>query len=819
MNDLRFAVRMLLKSPGFTVVAVVTLALGLSANAMIMGVISAFFFRPLPVKDPERLVIMMQKTSVIEFPHGHAWLDYRDYRSRVTQLEDALALFMIPVHLGAAGHQAERTWIEAVSGNYFSMLGAEPALGRLLAPGEGEKPGADPVVVLAHSYWQSKFGSDPSIVGRTIQLNGRPFTVIGVTGAKFNGAQWSIAVSGWVPATMLGQLMPGGDNFLNSRGAPAFKVMARLKPGVTIAESRAAIEVVAKQLAAEYPKEHRESTIVVVPELRSRPEPSFSQFMPFAAAVFMALVMFVLFIACANVANLMFSRALARQREMGIRTAVGASRWRLIRQLLVESVLIALLAAALGMVLSTVGGAFLSGFTPQGDMPIRADRSWDWGVTVLTLLLGVLAGAVTGLAPALRATRVDLQSVLKDGGVMVMGSSRHAFRSLLVVAQVALCVVVLVCSGLFVESLRQMAKLDLGFHTENLVMASLDLGLQGYSDDQGRQFLRRLLERTRALPGVTAATVGSAVPFGYGMTLTDVGAEGRITEGSPGKDGYLSTGYTVVEATYHATMGITLLQGRAFTAFDGPNAPRVAVINQTLANRLWPGGSALGKRFRFGRDGEYVEVVGIARDGKYLMLGEEPRPYVYLPLEQRYQSPATLSVRANGDPLALVPALRRVLAELDPNLPIYDVRTMEEHLRQSALAMMPLRMTATLSAIQGGLGLLLAVLGIYGVVSYAAGRRTREIGVRLALGAQRFDVLKLVVHEGWRLTLTGLGIGLVFAVLLAMVLSRLLYGLNPLNVPVFGSVVVLLTGVALLACYLPARRVAGVDPMLALRHE
>lgn len=819
MNDLRFAVRMLLKSPGFTVVAVVTLALGLSANAMIMGVISAFFFRPLPVKDPERLVIMMQKTSVIEFPHGHAWLDYRDYRSRVTQLEDALALFMIPVHLGAAGHQAERTWIEAVSGNYFSMLGAEPALGRLLAPGEGEKPGADPVVVLAHSYWQSKFGSDPSIVGRTIQLNGRPFTVIGVTGAKFNGAQWSIAVSGWVPATMLGQLMPGGDNFLNSRGVPAFKVMARLKPGVTIAESRAAIEVVAKQLAAEYPKEHRESTIVVVPELRSRPEPSFSQFMPFAAAVFMALVMFVLFIACANVANLMFSRALARQREMGIRTAVGASRWRLIRQLLVESVLIALLAAALGMVLSTVGGAFLSGFTPQGDMPIRADRSWDWGVTVLTLLLGVLAGAVTGLAPALRATRVDLQSVLKDGGVMVMGSSRHAFRSLLVVAQVALCVVVLVCSGLFVESLRQMAKLDLGFHTENLVMASLDLGLQGYSDDQGRQFLRRLLERTRALPGVTAATVGSAVPFGYGMTLTDVGAEGRITEGSPGKDGYLSTGYTVVEATYHATMGITLLQGRAFTAFDGPNAPRVAVINQTLANRLWPGGSALGKRFRFGRDGEYVEVVGIARDGKYLMLGEEPRPYVYLPLEQRYQSPATLSVRANGDPLALVPALRRVLAELDPNLPIYDVRTMEEHLRQSALAMMPLRMTATLSAIQGGLGLLLAVLGIYGVVSYAAGRRTREIGVRLALGAQRFDVLKLVVHEGWRLTLTGLGIGLVFAVLLAMVLSRLLYGLNPLNVPVFGSVVVLLTGVALLACYLPARRVAGVDPMLALRHE
>jgi predicted permease len=596
--------------------------------------------------------------------------------------------------------------------------------------------------------------------------------------------------------------------------------MARLAPGVTVGQARAAVDVVAKQLAAEYPQDHREAQLIVVPEMRSRPEPSFSQFMPFAAAMFMALVILVLMIACANVANLMFAHAIARRREMGIRASVGATRWRLVRQILMESILIAVLGGVLGDLLSLWAGSLLAGFAPSGDIPVRMDSSWDWMSSLLVLVLAVGAGMATGLAPALRATRGDLQEVLKDGGATAVGTLRHPLRSLLVISQVALCVVVLVGGGLFLESLRQMARLDLGFRTGNLVMASLDLGLQRYDDDRGRQFLHTLLDRTRALPGVESASVAVSVPFDYGIQLSDVGAEGQTSEGGrPGEDGYVVAGVNIVEASYHRTLGVTLLQGREFSEFDTAKAPRVAIVNQTLAERFWPGQSPIGKRFRFGRGGDLVEVVGLARDGKYVLLGEQPRPYLYLPMDQEYRSPATLHIRAAGDPMALVPGIRRVLASLDPDLPVYNIRTMEEHLRQSAMAMMPLRMAATLAGVQGALGLLLAMMGIYGVVSYVANQRTREIGLRVALGARRIDVVRLVIREGWHLTLIGLGIGMVIALTMAMGLSRLLYGLNPFNLLVFGVVLGLLSALALIACFLPARRAARLDPMAALRCE
>jgi predicted permease len=658
------------------------------------------------------------------------------------------------------------------------------------------------------------------VVGRTIQLNGQPFTVIGVMPERFSGAEWSIAVSAWVPAVAMPRLFDHGESLLNDRSAPAFKVMGRLRPGVSVAQARSAVDVVAKQLEAEYPQQHREATILVIPEMRSRPEPSFSQFMPFAAAMFMALVIFVLLIACANVANLMFAHAIARRREMGIRAAVDATRWRLVRQILIESVLIALAGGVVGNLLSLWGGSLLAGLMPVGDIPVRTDASWDWVSSALILVLAVGAGVVTGFAPALRATRVDLQSVLKDGGGSAVGMTRHPLRSMLVVSQVALCVVVLVGGGLFLESLRQMARLDLGFRTDHLVMASLDLGLQRYEDDRGRRFLRTLLERTRALPGVESATIAVTVPFDYGVQLNDVGAEGQITEGGErDQDGYLAAGVNFVEATYHRTMGVTVMQGREFSDHDSEGAPKVAMINETLAKRLWPGQSPVGKRFRFGRGGDWVEVVGLVRDGKYVLLSEEPRPYVYVPLDQHYRSPATLHVRTRNDPPALMPVLRRGLHEVDPNLPIYNVRTMDEHLRQSAMAMMPLRMAAILAGLQGAIGLLLAMMGIYGVVAYVANQRTREIGLRIALGARRRDVLGLVIREGWQLTMIGLGLGLVVALVMAFGLSRLLYGLNPFNLPVFAGVLLLLAAVAWVASYLPAQRAARVDPMEALRCE
>lgn len=819
MRDLRFAFRMLLKSPGFTVVAVLTLALGLSANTTIFGLVSTFFFNPLPVKDPHQLVMVMQKSGFWGLPHGHSWLDYRDYQARVKEFSDVLALFLCPVHLSASGTAPERTWVEAVSGNYFSMLGAQAALGRLFLPGEGDTVGADPVVVLAHACWQSRFGGDPAVVGRSINLNGRPFTVIGVAAPEFTGAEWAIAVSAFLPATMLETLLGGRGGMLTDRGAPVFKVMARLRPEATLAEARAAVQVVAKQLEAEYPREHRESTVLVVPEQQCRPEPSFSEFMPLAAAVFMGMVGLILFIACANVANLMFSRAVLRQREMGIRAALGASRGQLIRQLLTESVVLAVIASGVGIAFAWWSGGLLAGFTPTSDIPVRTDQGWDWRVFAFTFAVAVLAGILTGLAPALRATRLEISTVLKEGGPTGTGPGRHLFRSGLVIAQVAVCLIVLVGGGLFVQSLRQAARLELGFRTDHLVMASLDLGLQGYSDTRGRQFHQELRERIASLPGVSNVTLAATVPFDYGVRLAEIGAEGQTTDGPPGKDGYLPAAYNAVDPAYLAAMGITLLQGRDFTAQDNESAPHVAILNQTAARRLWPDQDPIGKRFRLDRGGDLVQVIGVARDGKYVMLGEQARPFVYAPLAQRYSSPVTLHVRTEGDPLGLVPSLRHVLATLDPDLPIYNVRTMDEHLRTSAFGLMPLRVGATLAAVQGALALVLAVMGVYGLVAYAVSQRTREIGIRMALGAQGVDVLRLVVREGSRLTAIGLAIGLVVSLGFCLVLDRLLVGMSPVNLPVFVAVMALLAGVAALACYLPARRAVRIDPMLALRYE
>jgi predicted permease len=819
MNDLRFAVRQLLKQPGFTLVAVLTLALGIGANATIRGMIHVFFFKPLPVRSAERLAFVMQKTDVVEFPHGFAWPDYRDLKDRVEPFEDLLAAMMSPANVGAAGRTPNRTWIEYVSGNYFAMLGVPAALGQTWLPEQADGAGAEPVVVLSHAYWQRQFGGDPSLIGSAVVINGQPVTVIGVMSEAFTGAQWSLASSAWVPAGLFPRLQEGGEALLESRDAPAFRLMARLRTGVTVAEARAAADVAVQQLVSEHRREHRPSQVMVVREMRSRPEPSFSAFMPLAAAVFLALVLMVLLIACANVANLMFARAVTRQKEMGIRTAVGASRLRLIRQLLIESALLGVLACAVGSAFAQVFGTVLSGFTPAGDMPIRTEASWSWPVFGITLLLSVVAGILAGFAPALRATRLELQAVLKEGGGTLHASSRHPLRSLLVVGQTALCVAVLTCGGLFLESLRQVTKEDLGFKPEGLVMASVDLNLQNYTEPQGKEFYRQLLERLEALPGVQGATLSSHVPFDYGMRLSDVAPEGTVATDTDQAGGMLAVGFNAVSTHYLRTLGISLLQGRGFDETDAADAPRVLVVNQALARRLWGEDDPIGKRLRFGRGGDLREVVGVVRQGKYLMLNEEPRPFVFVPLAQDYSTPATLQVRAGGDPLALVPAIRQVLGELDSDLPIYNVRTMEEHLRQSALAYMPLRMAATLAGVQGLLGLALALMGIYGVVAYVVSRRTREIGIRLALGAQRWDVLRCVMREGWRLTVLGLTIGLGAALLTALGLSRLLYGLNPLNLPVFGGVLAALGGTALLACYLPARRALRVDPLEALRSE
>lgn len=814
-DDLRQAFRALRKRPGFAAVAALTLAFGIGTNASLFSMISAFFLQPLSVRDAHQLVLVMQKGELINVPYGHSFPDYLDYRQGTTVFSDLVAYMPTPVHLAANGETPDRTWIEVVSPNYFALADVRAAVGDVLHPGQGESKGADPTIVLSHRYWQRRFGGDPGIVGRAITLNGRAFTVIGVAPAEFAGLSWAMAVSGFVPSGAVPVLMGSGDGLLTSRGAPAWRIMGRLQPGRTVDQARAEVEVVARRLAADYPSEHKGTRAMLIPENRARPDPSAAEFMPVFAVVFSGMVGLVLFIACANVANLMLSRSIVGQRDLALRSALGASRFRLIRLQVVESLLLAVLAGALGLIFAHWSGQVLAGFTPAGDIPVNTEHGWDWRTYAFTFVVSVIAGVGTGLWPALRASRFELTEMLKEGGGR-FGPSRHRLRNMLVMGQVTMSLVVLICAGLFVHSLRQLSGLSLGFRPDHLLMASIDLGLQQYDDERGRRFLDRLVERAKALPGVESASLTVHVPFDYGIQINDVAIDGEI----PGsKDGYVATSFSIVGHDFLPTMGVSLRRGRGLERSDDERSRKVAVVNETMAAKLWPQKDAVGQRFRFGRDGEWVEVVGVASGGKYVMMAEEPKAYFYLPLAQHYRSPITLMVRTAFEPTALQKPLQDLLRELDPALPVYNVRTMDRHLRDSVFALMPFRMGATLAAFQGSIGLFLAVMGLYAVVSYAVNQRTHEIGVRMALGARRADVLRLVLKEGMRLTVVGSVLGLLIALGVGFGLSHVLYGIKPVNTGVIAGITALLLAVSALACYLPARRATRVDPLVALRYE
>jgi putative ABC transport system permease protein len=815
-EDIRQALRTLRKQPGFAVVVVLTLAFGIGVNTSIFTMISAFFLQPLAVPDASRLVMVMQRGAILNMPYGHSFPDYQDLREGTSVFSELTAFFPTPVHLSALGQTPERTWVEAVAPNYFALAGVTPALGQLLNPAEGEAKGTAPIVVLSYRYWQRRFGGDPALIGRTITLNGRAFTVIGVAPATFTGLSWAMAVSAWLPAGTMPLLASNGEALLQDRGAPAWRLMGRLRPGVTVEKARAEVDVAAGRIYASYPKEHKDSKALVIPESRARPDPSVADFLPVFAVVFSAMVGLVLFIACANTANLMLSRSLVRRRDLVVRAALGAGRFRLVRLQVVESVLLALAAGILGLLLAHWSGELLKGFTPAGDVPVNTEQPWDWRVYAFTFLVALVAGVASGLWPALEASRFDLRESLQEsGGERTLGR-RHPFRNLLVMGQVTMSLIVLVFAGLFLRSLQQMQGLALGVRTDHLLMMSLDLGMQQYDEARGRRFLDDLRKRAETLPGVRSVSFILQVPFDYNLQMSDVSIDGDIA-GS--KDGYLSSAFNVVGPGFFETAGTTLVRGRRLAETDDRDHPRVAVVNETMARRLWPNDPALGKRFRFGRDGEWVEVIGVAADGKYMMMGEEPRSYFYLPFAQTYRAPMTLLVWTGTGATGLATPLQEIVHGLDPDLPVYNVRTIEKHIRESVFGLMPLRMGATLAAVQGLVGLLLAVMGLYSVVSYQTAQRTREIGIRMALGAQRRDVLRLVVREGIRLTVVGMTLGLLVATGVGFGLSKVLYAIQPASFSVYAGVTLLLLGVTALACYLPARRAARIDPMAALRYQ
>jgi len=815
-KDLRYAFRMLFKSPGFTLVAVLALGLGIGANTAIFSVFNGMLWRPLPVKNAKQLVVVASKTRDFQFPLSVSYADFQDYRQLKNVFTDLVAYSPSPVNFGAQG-RPERAWADLVSGNYFSALGIEPALGRTFAPDEGWVQNKDPLVVLSYKYWQKRFGGDRSIVGQTVQVNNHAFTIIGVAPEKYIGAYYFIEPDLYLPISTLGLLDPTQSDVLTKRSAAFLRVLGYLQPGVTPAQAMAAAQPIDQRLAQDFPDSHKGLSLLVLPELSARPEPGLGGFMSTAVIVFMLLVGLVLLIACANVANLILARANGRRKEFATRVALGASRWRMARQLLTETVLLSAFGGILGMVFARWAGMLLTSIHIPSDIPLRLfDLRLDWRIFSFAFLAALLTGVVAGLVPSLQASRTDLADTLKAGGRSGGSSAgHHRFRNALVVSQVAVSLLLLACAGFFIRSLQNSAHVDMGFRVDHTLMMSMDLGLQGYNEERGQQFFKQLAERVRSLPGVRDAAVSAYIPMGYDNSGVNIFPEGQVIDDKTNTQVAFDD---MVQPSYFRTAGVPVIKGREFTDADSATAPLVAIINEAFAEKIWPGQDPIGKIFRTKKDGPPIQVVGLTRTGKYLFLYEPPQVYAYFPLAQRYSSGANLFVYSEGDPQQLVSAVRGQIRQLDASLPVFAVTTMEAHVRYGK-PLLPARLGAMLVGAFGFLGLVLASVGVYGVVSYSVSQRTQEIGIRTALGAQRSNVLRMILKQGMRMALIGTGVGIVLSFLLFRGLRTVLYGVKSTDLVTLAAVSGMLLAVAFLASYVPALRATRVDPVVALREQ
>ncbi len=819
-HDIRYAARTLAKSPGFAAVAVLTLALGIGANTAIFSVVNAILLRPTPVHKPEELVALY--TSDFSGPRygASSFPDYVDFRDRSDVFSGLVAYQFTPFSM-TVGEASERVFGEVVSGNYFSVLGVQPARGRGFLPEEDRTPGAHPVVVVSYALWQNRFGGDPALVGRTLVLNGHPFMVAGIAAEGYSGLLRGLRADLWVPMMMVQQALPGSAD-LTSRGNRSSFILGRLRPGANLEQAQAQMDVVAGQLHQAYPRQWTDvqgqaRVVTVVAEREARVFPGVRGAVMGFFALLMSVVGLVLLVACANLANLMLARASARRREIAIRLALGAGRVRLLRQLVTESLLVSLLGGVVGLVLAAWGSGLLMAFRPPLPFPLELQLTLDGSVLVFTFAVAVVSGLLFGLAPAWTASRHDLLWALKEEGTPATASVRMGrLRGAFVVAQVTLSLLLLVGAGLFLRSLRNATTIDPGFDPKNLLITSVDLRLHGYDEAKGLAFYREVGDRLRALPGVEAVGLAGGLPLSLGGTRRGITISGYTSK--PGEDTEVST--ATVGPGYFEAMRIPILRGRGITATDMAGSPRVALVNEAFARTYWPGQEPLGKRIQMGvdvgADTPSWEVIGVAKDGKYVTLGEEARPFFYLPLLQFYSSSAEIVVRTGRTPMAQLPAVRGAVQRIDRTLPLLDPRTMTQHL---GISLFPARVAGWLLGSFGGLALLLAVLGIYGVSAYLVEQRTREIGLRMALGAAPADILRLVVAQGLRLTLVGIVLGVAAALGVTQLLTGLLYGISPADPITFGGVVLLLGTVAFVACYVPARRATRVDPMVALRYE
>ncbi len=806
-QDLAYTFRRLSKSPGFVLAVVVSIGLGIAANATIFSMVSRFVLRPAPVGNPSTLMSLHVTHDGEPCCNNFSWPLYTDVGDQAKSFSGVAAYYeLVPASIGGKG-EPERVWGQAATSNYFDVAQLRMTLGRGFASDEERLP----VIVLSQRLWQRRFASDPAILGKSITLSGRPFTVVGIAPPSFHGLDPPLEPEFWVPLGNIDQLQPKTSDF-QSRDFHWLAVIGRLSPGVSRTQAAAELSILAQRFATAYPATDKGGGFRF--EQAGSLPPKFKSAVVLFLTALTVVVLLVLSIACANAANLFMAQASGRQREMAVRLALGATRSRLVRQMLVESVVLALGGGLLGVALSLWATQALSAFQLPSPVSLDLSVSLDWRVLLYTFALSVGAGLLFGLAPAWAASRAALSNALKGEDALGRPGRRWTLRNVLVVSQIAMSLILLCATGLFLRSLESAANIDIGFRSHGILMTSVDPRVHGYTAERTTQFLSELQRRVSTLPGVLSAACTDMAPLSGGHRSDAFSAEGLPAPTDPN----LSVDLYMVTPGYFETMGMPRIAGRDF-AQEAANGPKVAIVNQVFVDRIFRGENPIGRRVSGG--GAAYEVIGVVKNIKSRTLGEDFRPVLYRSLAQSIgPDPSfmgyTVLVRSAGDAAAVAQAVRREIASLDSTMAVFNTRTMEEHLRDALF--LP-RLAGALFGIFGFVGLLVAAVGLYGVMSYSVSRRTREIGIRMALGAQTGGVQRLIIRQGMLLALVAMALGLAAALSVAKLFAAFLYGVRPYDLATFTAVPLFLAAVALLACWIPARRAARVDPLTALRYE
>jgi predicted permease len=815
-QDIRYGFRTLRGAPGFTSIAILTIAMGIGASTAVFTVINTLFLNSLPIPNQSNLVAVyampLHADPRANSPQPISFLDLKDYAQKNNVFTE-VAGYGSPIPISfSEGKNAERLFAELTTGNYFQTLAITPVAGRFFGAEEDSTPGTDPVVVIGHGMWQRRFGGSPSAIGRLVYVNERPFTIIGVAPTTFKGINAIFGPDMWIPSMMAEQILPSQSRHaLRDRTKPIFTGLARLRPGISIAQAEADLQTVSATLRNDYPDADASRTVSVLSITDAALGAYFRQQLLFGSLVLSAIVALVLLIACSNVANLLLARAAARRQEIAVRLALGASRGRLIRQLLTESMLMAVISGLLGFAFAVVGVRFLWSFRPAEYAQNLVDIKVNATVLVFALAVSIVSGLIFGIAPALESSRLGLMETLKED-TQGSGRSRRAFRlgNLLVVGQVALSLVSLATASLFLHSIVHATAIDPGFQTDHLAVFMLNPGQVGYDKPRTENFYREVKRRLAAQPGMVSASWASNLP------LWSRAAGGIVIEGKEQRRNSeaVTSVLNTIDTDFFPTIGIPILRGRDFSDDDREEMLPVAIVNQAMADRYWPNQDSIGKRFHLAGESAYRQVVGIARNANYQTLGESPRPCIYVPLRQKFSDSMVLYLRTYGDPTNVLLAAQRVIHDIDPQMPIPDMRTGRKVIQQ---ALWTASMGVSMLSVFGFVALVLASIGLYGLLSYSVRQRQREISVRMVLGAERSQVLRLVLRQGMLLVGVGVLIGIALSLLSGRTLSRALYGVSPGDPLSLASASLLLLTVAGLACYLPARAASRVDPLTGLR--